>query len=91
MVALDGSFLAQQSKRHRSSRPQVVLGNLQGAVEQVRQQYGERLRVVSLAVPGTIRDNRLMQAPTLEWAELDLEAVTAGTGHHHCLPATTQR
>ena len=79
VVALDGSFLAQQSKRHRSRRPQVVLGNLQGAVEQVREQYGERLRVVSLAVPGTIRDNRLMQAPTLEWAELDLEAVTAGT------------
>ncbi len=47
---------------------------------QAQEQYGERLRVVSLAAPGTIRDNRLMQAPTLDWAELDLETVTAGTG-----------
>ncbi|MEI8412334.1 MULTISPECIES: ROK family transcriptional regulator [unclassified Kribbella] len=80
VVALDGSFLEQQSKRHRSRRPQVVLGNLQRVVERTKEQYGERLRLVSLAAPGTIRDNRLMQAPTLDWAELDLEAVTAGTG-----------
>jgi predicted NBD/HSP70 family sugar kinase len=80
VVALDGSFLDQESKRHRSRRPQVVLSNLQGAVKRAQEQYGERLRVVSLAAPGTIRDNRLMQAATLDWAELDLETVTAGTG-----------
>jgi predicted NBD/HSP70 family sugar kinase len=80
VVALDGSFLQQESKRHRSRRPQVVLGNLQRVVERAQEQYGERLRVVSLAAPGTIRDNHLMQAPTLGWTELDLETVTAGTG-----------
>ncbi|TCC61927.1 ROK family transcriptional regulator [Kribbella pittospori] len=80
VVAVDGSFLEQQSKRHRSRRSQVVLSNLQKEVERVHQQYGARLRVVSLAAPGTIRDNRLMQAPTLDWAELDLETVTARTG-----------
>ncbi|GAB2668395.1 ROK family transcriptional regulator [Kribbella swartbergensis] len=78
VVALDGSFLEQQSGRHRSRRPQVVVGNLRRVVEQTKAQYGERLRVVSVAAPGTIRDNRLMQAPTLGWAELDLETVTAG-------------
>jgi len=36
--------------------------------------------MVSLAVPGTVRDNHLMQAPTLEWVELDLTQVTEGTG-----------
>ena len=51
VVALDGSFLEQQSKRHRSRRSQVVLGNLQRVVEQAREQYGERLRLVSLAAP----------------------------------------
>ncbi|MFI6676303.1 ROK family protein [Kribbella sp. NPDC050470] len=76
VVALDGSFLEQQSKRHRSRRPQVVLGNLQKAVQQVQEQYGDRLQVVSLAAAGTIRDNRLMQAPTLGWAEVDLQTVT---------------
>ncbi|MGW1339796.1 ROK family transcriptional regulator [Kribbella sp. NPDC002412] len=76
VVALDGSFLEQQSKRHRSRRPQVVLGNLQKAVRQAQEQYGDRLQVVSLAAAGTIRDNRLMQAPTLGWAEVDLQTVT---------------
>lgn len=80
VVALDGSFLEQQSRRHRSRRSRVVLSNLQKEVERAHRQYGARLRVVSLAAPGTIRDNRLMQAPTLDWAELDLETVTAGTG-----------
>jgi predicted NBD/HSP70 family sugar kinase len=79
VVALDGTFLDQQSRRHRSRRPQAVFGNLQRVVQQVKAQYGERLRVVSLAAPGTIRDNRLLQAATLDWAELDLETVTAGT------------
>ena len=80
VVALDGSLQDQQNRRHRSRRPQVVLSNLRRAVEQTQQQYGARLRVVSLAAPGTIRDNHLMQAPTLDWAELDLETITAGTG-----------
>ncbi|MFI6830558.1 ROK family protein [Kribbella sp. NPDC050241] len=80
VVSLDGSFLEQQSRRHRSRRSQVVLSNLQKEVERTHRQYGARLRVVSLAAPGTIRDNRLMQAPTLDWAELDLETVTARTG-----------
>ncbi|MFI7064874.1 ROK family transcriptional regulator [Kribbella sp. NPDC050124] len=76
VVALDGSFVQQQSKRHRSRRPQVVLGNLHKAVLQVQEQYGDRLQVVSLAAAGTIRDNRLMQAPTLGWAEVDLQTIT---------------
>jgi predicted NBD/HSP70 family sugar kinase len=54
----------------------VVLGNLQRVVKDTQQQYGERLQMVGLAAPGTIRDNRLMQAPTLDWAELDLETIT---------------
>jgi len=80
IVTLDGSFQDPQNRRHRSRRPQVVLNNLQREVERAQQQYGDRLRVVSLAVPGTIRENHLMQAPTLDWGELDLETITAGTG-----------
>ncbi|WP_329479673.1 ROK family protein [Kribbella sp. NBC_01484] len=80
VVTLDGTLLDQQNKRHRSRRAQVVLSNLRREVERTQQRYGARLRLVSLAAPGTIRDNHLMQAPTLNWAELDLETVTAGTG-----------
>ena len=77
VVALDGLLQDPQYHRHRSRRAQAVLSNLRRAVEETRQQYGERLQMVSLAVPGTVRDNHLMQAPTLEWAELDLSQVTA--------------
>jgi predicted NBD/HSP70 family sugar kinase len=80
VVALDGSVQEPQYKRHRSRRAQVVLNNLRREVEQAQQRYGARLQMVSLAVPGTVRDNHLMQAPTLEWAELDLAQVTADTG-----------
>jgi predicted NBD/HSP70 family sugar kinase len=78
VVALDGSLQNPQYKRHRSRRAQVVLKNLRREVEQTLAQYGDRLQLVSLAVPGTVRDNHLMQAPTLEWAELDLAQVTTG-------------
>ncbi|WP_427891134.1 ROK family transcriptional regulator [Kribbella sp. GL6] len=77
VVALDGTLQDQQHQRHRSRRAQVVLKNLRQTVEQTHEQYGDRLQLVSLAVPGTVRDNQLMQAPTLEWAELDLAQVTA--------------
>ncbi|MGW6277411.1 ROK family transcriptional regulator [Kribbella sp. NPDC055071] len=80
VVALDGTFLEQQQRRHRSRRPEVVLGNLNRATEQAQRQYGDRLRVVSLAAPGSIRDSRLMQAPTLDWPEVGLESVAAGSG-----------
>ncbi|MBB5977003.1 ROK family transcriptional regulator [Kribbella solani] len=75
VVALDGSLADHQYKRHRSRRAQVVLNNLRRQVEQTQEQYGVRLQMVSLAVPGTVRDNHLLQAPTLEWTELDLTAV----------------
>jgi predicted NBD/HSP70 family sugar kinase len=78
IVALDGSLHEPQYRRHRSRRAQVVLNNLRREVLRVKQQYGARLQLVSLAVPGTVRDNHLMQAPTLEWAEQDLTQVTAG-------------
>jgi len=80
VVALDGSLQDPQNKRHRSRRAQVVLKNLRREVEQAKQRYGARLQMVSLAVPGTVRDNHLMQAPTLEWVELDLTRITEGTG-----------
>ncbi|GAA1694784.1 ROK family transcriptional regulator [Kribbella yunnanensis] len=80
VVALDGSFLSQDDRRHRTRRAQVVLGNLRGAVQEAQDQYGDRLRAVGLAVPGTLRDNHLLQSSAPEWFELDLETVTAGTG-----------
>ncbi len=80
VVALDGVLLDQQSRRHRSRRPEAVLAALAAAVAGVRAQYGDRLLAVSLAVAGTIREDHLMQAPTLGWSAVDLGPVVGDTG-----------
>ncbi|GAA0614010.1 ROK family protein [Kribbella sandramycini] len=81
VVALDGTFLSQTDRRHRTRRAEVVLDHLHRAVREAQEQYGERLQAVGLAVPGTLRDNRLLlQASAPEWFEMDLEIVTVGTG-----------
>jgi len=80
VVTLDGSFLSQDDRRHRTRRAEVVLGHLHSAVLAAQDQYGDRLRAVGLAVPGTLRENHLLQASAPEWFELDLNTVTAGTG-----------
>ena len=68
----------------------MVLSNLQQEVKLAQEQYGDRLRVVSLAVPGTIRDNHLMQAPTLDWFEWTSRPSLPARASH-CSPATTRR
>jgi predicted NBD/HSP70 family sugar kinase len=80
VASLDGVLHGQQSKRHRSRRPEAVLANLRAAVASTKEQYGDRLLAVTLAVAGTVGDNHLMQAPTLGWGQVDLSPVTAGTG-----------
>jgi predicted NBD/HSP70 family sugar kinase len=44
-------------------------------VAQARDEYGQRLRVVSLAVAGTIRDGRIAQASSLGWTGLDPQEI----------------
>jgi predicted NBD/HSP70 family sugar kinase len=78
-VSLDGVLVDQQSTRHRSRRPDAVLASLRAGVDSAKEQYGDRLLGVSLAVAGTVRDDHLMQAPTLGWSTVDLSPVVAGT------------
>lgn len=80
VVSLDGVLVDQQSKRHRSRRPDAVLAALRADVDRAKAEYGDRLLAVSLAVAGTVRDNRLMQATTFGWSALDLSPVVAETG-----------
>ena len=80
VVSLDGVLQDQQSVRHRSRRPESVLANLHNTVETTQSRYGDRLLAVSVAVAGTVRDDHLIQATTLGWGQVDLSAVTAGTG-----------
>ncbi|WP_246486472.1 ROK family protein [Kribbella qitaiheensis] len=80
VVSLDGALHEVVTTPHRSRQPQAVLASIQAAVENTKTQYGDRLRVVSLAVAGTVRENRLMQASTLGWDEVELSPVVGETG-----------
>jgi predicted NBD/HSP70 family sugar kinase len=80
VVSLDGVLHDQQAIRHRSRRPDAVLAALRAGVDSAKAQYGDRLLAVSLAVAGTVRENRLMQATTLGWSALDLSPVVGDTG-----------
>ena len=79
VVSLDGTLHDQVTTTHHR-QPEEVLGSIRAAVEASAAQYGDRLRVVSLAVAGTVRENRLMQASTLGWGEVDLCPVVGETG-----------
>jgi predicted NBD/HSP70 family sugar kinase len=49
-------------------------------VEEAHDRHPRRLRAVSVAVAGTVRDGRLTQASTLGWGPVDLTGLTGGTG-----------
>ncbi len=66
------------SGRHRRRDPRSVLGAVGSAIAGLRVRHGERVRVVSVAVAGTVQEQRLVQASTLGWGEVDLRALLRG-------------
>ncbi len=78
VATLDGRVHPYESGRHGDRNPHVVLAALAGAIDRARQRFGDRIRVVSLAVAGTVRDAHLVQASTLGWGPVDLAGLTNG-------------
>ena len=60
------------SGRHRRRDPRTVLGAVGAAIAGLRARHRERVRVVSVAVAGTVQEQRLVQASTLGWGAVDL-------------------
>ena len=79
VATLDGRLHQVQSGRHQDRDPQSVLMPLREAIRDAHRRYPDRLRAVSLAVAGTVRDDELAQASTLGWGPVDLSGLTAGT------------
>jgi predicted NBD/HSP70 family sugar kinase len=75
VATLDGAVAVRDGARHASRAPSAVLGALGAAVGRAAQDLGGRVRAVSVAVAGTVRDGRLVQAATLGWGEVALEAL----------------
>lgn len=64
--------------RHADRSPSAVLKELRKAVRAARRTYGSRVRVLSVSVAGTVRDDVLVQASTLGWRDVDLRQLQRG-------------
>ena len=75
-VGLDGRV--DPATRHPHDRdPQRVLAALAAEIDTARQRWTGRVRAVSLAVAGTVRDGRLVQSAGLGWGPVQLSGLTA--------------
>lgn len=54
---------------------QQLVDQIADALRELGRRHGRRLRAVSLAVAGAVRDGVLVQAATLEWGPVDLSAI----------------
>jgi predicted NBD/HSP70 family sugar kinase len=78
VAALDGSVSRVGAGRHRRRDPGTVLAALGSAIAEVRARYQRRVRIISIAVAGTIQDRMLVQAATLGWGKVDLRGLVRG-------------
>lgn len=57
--------------------PDRVISELGAAVAQARDRFGARLRAVSVAVAGTVQNDRVVHSAVLGWKALDLAGISA--------------
>ncbi|HKE15098.1 MAG TPA: ROK family transcriptional regulator [Kofleriaceae bacterium] len=80
LAGVDGRIEHAGAGRHRRRDPRSVLDALGAAIAALRGRHRGRVRVVSVAVAGTVQEQRLMQASTLGWGEVDLRPLLRGAG-----------
>jgi predicted NBD/HSP70 family sugar kinase len=79
LVGVDGRLSDVAVRSHDGRDPSGVLAAVRRTVDRLRGRHGRRLRAVSVAVDGTVRHGRLLQASTLGWGAVDLTRLTEGT------------
>lgn len=78
VAGLDGRLVHAGGGRHRRRDSRSVLRALAAAIAGVRAREKRRIRVVSVAVAGTVQDQQLVQAATMGWGRVDLGALVRG-------------
>jgi predicted NBD/HSP70 family sugar kinase len=79
-VDLEGDLVPLSRGRRPGEGPAELIAALRTALDEVRRLCGPRLFAVSVAVAGAVQDNRLVQASTLGWHEVDLGDLQNGRG-----------
>ena len=70
-VVLGGEVHPGQAQRHDRDRSSVVAG-VKEALNGVCGSYGAAVRAIVVSLPGTVSGTRLVQAPNLGWADVEL-------------------
>jgi predicted NBD/HSP70 family sugar kinase len=78
VAGLDSRLEHVAAGRHRRRDPGPVLEALRGAIASVRARHRGRVRVISVAVAGTVQDQHLVQASTLGWGRVDFAPLRGG-------------
>jgi predicted NBD/HSP70 family sugar kinase len=73
---LAGELVGQARGRRPGTGPAALVAALRRALDKTIRGYRSRLRAVSVAAAATVRGNRLVQASTLGWQEVDLGALS---------------
>lgn len=74
VAQLGGTELSRTERPHDRD-PDEALDALAACLRSLRKRHGTRIRAVTVSVPGTVRDNRLAQAPSLGWHDIDLSVL----------------
>ncbi len=75
VVELGGAVLARTTGQISSRDPDSVLSAVRRAVSGQLGEWGQRLRALSVSVPGTVCGTRVVQASNLRWRDVDLSVL----------------
>jgi predicted NBD/HSP70 family sugar kinase len=74
-VELGGGLLDESTGRHRDRGSDAVLAVLRERIAEASDRHGHRLRVVAVAVAGTVKGTRIVQAANLRWRDVSLDGL----------------
>ena len=78
VVELGGNVLATAGEDLAGRRGDEVVAALGAAVRRLRHEYGDRIRGIGIAVPGTVSRDLLLDASSLGWHDVDLAPAWPG-------------
>jgi predicted NBD/HSP70 family sugar kinase len=80
VVELGGGVLASRSEELNGRGGDEIVAAVGAAVSALREAYGNRVRGIGIAVPGTVSRDLMLDATSLGWREIDLSAVWPKAG-----------
>ena len=80
LAGVDGVPAIIQRGRTAGRSAAAVLKRLRAALTELQSLHGDRLRVVSIAVPAATRGRELVHASALSWRTVEVASIAEGTG-----------